>query len=362
MAAVLAERDLTSVLSISPGMPITPEILVPRLGEYLIERGVLTQQGLQQALDHHNRLAAEGKPRLIGQVILDLGLIDRETLDQVVTEQILKLQDALRQSNVQLERRVQERTVELQRALSKLSEINQLKSNFISNISHELRTPLTHLRGYLTLMSEGSLGPLDEAMLEACDVMVRAETRLEQLIDDLIQFSLATRGELTLNLAPVNIDELIYGALQRSSKLARARKVQLDVDLPGSLPQANLDGEKVSWVLLQLIDNAIKFTPRHGRVLIDASHHDDLVTIGVTDTGIGIPSHRISEIFEPFHQLDSSDTRRYGGVGLGLALVRQILDAHGAQIRVESEPGKGSRFEFSFLVQDGMVTDDGNHD
>lgn len=353
LAAVLAERDLTSVLSISPGMPITPEILVPRLGEYLIERGVLTQEGLQQALSHHNKLAAEGKPRLIGQVILDLGLIDRETLDQVVTEQILKLQDALRQSNLQLERRVEERTLELQRALSKLSEINQLKSNFISNISHELRTPLTHLRGYLTLMSEGSLGPLDETMIEACDVMVRAETRLEQLIDDLIQFSLATRGELTLNLALVSVGEIIHNTILRSSKLAKARKVRLDVSVPENFPQVNVDGEKISWVLLQLIDNAIKFTPQQGRVLIDASLENNLVTIGVTDTGIGIPSHRLNEIFEPFHQLDSSDTRRYGGVGLGLALVRQILDAHGAQIRVESEPGKGSRFEFSLVIQDG---------
>src|SRR5512145_2610460 len=87
LAAVLAERDLTSMLTIMPGMPISPEILVPRLGEYLIERGVLTQEGLQTALSHHKKLAAQGEPRLIGQVLLDLGLVDREILDQVVTEQ-----------------------------------------------------------------------------------------------------------------------------------------------------------------------------------------------------------------------------------------------------------------------------------
>jgi two-component system sensor histidine kinase/response regulator len=349
LAAVLAERDLISVLALSPGMPMTPEILVPRLGEYLIERGVLTPKQLADALVHHNQLAADGTPCLIGQVLLNLGLVDRETLDQVITEQILKLQDALHQSNQQLEQRVQERTIELQRALSRLSELSQLKSNFISNISHELRTPLTHLRGYLTLMNEGSLGELSEAQIEACQVMVRAEGRLEQLIDDLIQFSLATRGELTLTIEPVNLLEVVGNAVSRSSRLAQARKIELEIALDDNLPLVAVDGEKIFWVLLQLIDNAIKFTQQGGHVEIKAQLDNGLVVVKVADTGIGIPPNRISEIFEPFHQLDGSDTRRYGGVGLGLALARQILDAHNTQIRVESVPGKGSCFEFCLV-------------
>jgi signal transduction histidine kinase len=347
LAAVLAERDLTWGLTISPGLPMSPEVLVPRLGEYLVERGVLSNDDLQAALRHHLGLAADGKPRRIGQVLLDLGLVDRETLDQIVTEQILKLQDALQQANQRLEQRVKERTLELQRALTKLSELNQLKSNFISNISHELRTPLTHLRGYLTLMSDGSLGELSDVQQDACHVMTRAEMRLEKLIDDLIQFSLATRGELTLSLAPVSVADLIGNVLSRSSRLAATRKVQVHTVLAENLPLVKVDGEKISWVLLQLLDNALKFTPADGHVTIESSLDNGLVRVCVRDTGIGIAANQLSEIFEPFHQLDGSDTRRYGGVGLGLTLVRQILDAHGIPIHVTSEPGQGSCFEFS---------------
>jgi signal transduction histidine kinase len=354
LAAVLAERALTSsIVPISSETPITPEILVPRLGEYLQERGVLSSVDMQRALEYHRAYAARGKPRLFGQVLLELNLVDRETLDQVITEQILKLQEALQQSNRQLEQRVQERTIELQRALSKLSQLNELKSNFISNISHELRTPLTHLKGYLSLLAEGGLGPLTPQQIEAFDVILRAEARLEHLIEDLIQFSLASRSELSLNLDTVKLDELISSVVNRVEKMAEAREINLQAALPDDLPLVRVDGEKINWVLYQLLDNAIKFTPQGGRVVVDATAEERLVTVGVVDTGIGIAPERMEEIFEPFHQLDSSDTRRYGGVGLGLALVRRILEAHGSTIRVYSNPGQGSRFEFPLPVADG---------
>jgi signal transduction histidine kinase len=110
------------------------------------------------------------------------------------------------------------------------------------------------------------------------------------------------------------------------------------------------DEEKIGWVLSHLVDNALKFTPEHGRVEIEAVLESSLVTISVTDTGIGIPPERLQEIFEPFHQLDSSATRRFGGTGLGLAMAQRIVEAHGSRIKVQSELGRGSRFEFSLPV------------
>ncbi len=346
LAAVLAENTLTSSNLDLARTPITPEILVPRLGEYLIEKGVLIPEQLQIALGRHQELAAAGTPRLVGQVLLDLGFIDREILDQVVTEQILQLQSALQQSNRQLEWRVQERTQDLQNALNKVAELNQLKSNFISNISHELRTPLTHIKGYLNLLAEGTLGSLNKDQSEALEVLLHSEARLEQLIEDLIWFTLASRGELTLNLYSCNVTDLIQTSLSRAEKLARARKISLQVILADGLPMVQVDGDKITWVLLQLLDNAIKFTPQGGKVKVDAALEDGLVKVSVTDTGIGISPNRIEEIFEPFHQLDESDKRHYGGTGLGLALVRRIVEAHGTRIKVQSEIGKGSRFEF----------------
>jgi len=125
---------------------------------------------------------------LLGQVLRELQLVDAETLDQVITEQILQLQSALREANRQLERRVEERTRDLQRALERLTELNQLKANFIANISHELRTPLAHLKGYLDLLKENGFGALNEQQKGAVDILQRSELRLEKLIEDLISF------------------------------------------------------------------------------------------------------------------------------------------------------------------------------
>jgi signal transduction histidine kinase len=349
LAEVLAaERAASASLSVTvpAGTPMAPEILVPRLGDYLLERGVVTAEDLQRASNYHQKLVEGGQERLFGQVLLELGMVDRETLDQVITEQILKLQSVLQQANHQLEHRVQERTQELQRALSKLSELSQLKSNFISNISHELRTPLTHIRGYLGLLAEGGLGQLTQAQIDAFDVLLRAEARLERLIEDLIQFSLATRGELTLNIALADVKGIICSAVDKAETLALTRKIQVDTEIPDQLPLVRVDGEKISWVLLQLLDNAIKFTSTGGHVTVSATLEGKLMNVAVSDNGIGIARERFHELFEPFHQLDGSDTRRYGGVGLGLAMVRHIIEAHGSIISVESEPGKGTRFEF----------------
>ncbi|RPI34326.1 MAG: hypothetical protein EHM70_03195 [Chloroflexota bacterium] len=325
LAVVLAESALRVSTPIPSGVIMAPEILVPRLGDFLLERGVLQAEDLQRALEYQQMNAASGKPGLLGQTLLELGLVDRETLDQVITEQILHLQAALQQSNRQLEQRVQERTVELQNALNRLAELNQLKSNFISNISHEFRTPLTHIKGYLDLLADESLGPLTCEQGEAMEVLLRSETRLEQLIEDLIRFSLAARGEFTLKMAAVNLPELITLSVNRAQKAAQAKHITLKVELTEPLNQVWIDEEKITWVFLQLLDNAVKFTPDGGQVSIDAVSDGMIIIVGVTDTGIGIPPDRIEEVFEPFHQLDSSNTRRYGGTGLGLALVRRII-------------------------------------
>src|SRR4030066_628244 len=227
LAAVKGEQEIISKINNNPTIPITPEILVPRVGELLIERGVLTQDDLQRALVYSKRPGTNGQQRLVGQALLELKLIDRETLDQVITEQILQLHTALQQSNLKLEQREKERTQELQTALNKLAELNQLKSNFISNVSHELRTPLTHIRGYLDLMNEGSLGELSSEQSVAMDVMLRSEARLEELIDKMIQFSLEATGQFTLQLKSANFNQVVELALKQAKIKATKRPVGL---------------------------------------------------------------------------------------------------------------------------------------
>jgi len=278
-----------------------------------------------------------------------LSFLDRPTLDRAVTEQIVRLRSALEDANRNLELRVQLRTAELEDALRKLSELNQLKANFVANVSHELRTPLTHIRGYLELLQTESLGDLNTDQKKALEVSLRSSNRLQALIDDLILFSLASRGELTLQLRPVDLNRAISLVAARATPKATERSLTLAVEIGSNLPDVQADEEKLSWVLAQLLDNAIKFTPAGGKVTLNVTREEKMALVSVTDTGIGIPPERVQEVFEPFHQLDSSATRRYGGTGLGLALVRQIVEAHGSMIEIHSQPQQGTIVSFPLV-------------
>ncbi len=330
---------------------LTPEMLVPRLGEALVRDGHINEFDLQKALAYQQEQVATGATMLLGQALLNLKLIDQGTLDQAVTEQIIQLRSALQAANRTLEQRVHERTAELEEALQRLSELNQMKANFVANISHELRTPLTHIKGYMELMVTDSLGPLTDEQRHALQVSQKASDRLENLIEDLIMFSMAVHGELSLKQEPLDIQRLINMAVRNATQKAEERGVIVEAVAKERMPMVQGDSEKMIWVLNQLLDNAVKFTPSGGRVVASLKEESsNLVMVTVTDTGIGIPPNRLQEIFEPFHQLDASSTRRAGGTGLGLSLVRQIIEAHGSLLDVISVEGRGTTFKFPLLV------------
>jgi signal transduction histidine kinase len=330
---------------------LTPEMLVPRIGEYLIHKGLISAEKLQKTLDYQQEATANGHPILLGQALIDLNLLERAELDQAVTEQIIQLRSALQAANRTLERRVEERTEELQKALERVSELSQLKANFVSNISHELRTPLTHIKGYVELLVTESLGSISDEQRHALQVSQQSTGRLEALIEDLILFSLASRGELSIQHEKVDLRRLVNLSIKAYASKAEERDVNLNVIIDEDVPHVQADPQKIAWVLSQLLDNGIKFTPSGGRVVVSVQREgENLAIVSVTDTGIGIPSNRFNDIFEPFHQLDGSSTRRYGGTGLGLSLVRQIIEAHGSMIEVQSIEGRGSTFKFPLLV------------
>jgi len=332
---------------------LTPEMLIPRMGEYLIQKGILNEESLQKALAYQQEQTSKGKQYLLGQALMDLRMLDRETLDQVVTEQLIQLRTALQSSNRNLDQHVKERTSELNEALQRLSELSQMKSNFVANISHELRTPLTHVKGYLELLVTESLGPISEDQRHALQVSQRATTKLEGMIEDLIMFSLASRGEMSMKLEKVDIRRVAAMVAKSALPKAEERGVQVLLSAVENIPMVQADSEKISWVVNHLLDNGIKFTPSGGSVVVSIKEEgNSLVIVTITDTGIGIPVNRLKEIFEPFHQLDASSTRHFGGTGLGLSLVRQIIEAHGSLLDVQSVEGKGSIFKFPLLALD----------
>jgi signal transduction histidine kinase len=341
VAAAMRKRDMGE---------LRPEVLVPRLGDRLVELGLLGDADLHQALWVQKQRAAAGESILLGKLLVEMGYVSSETLDRAVTEQVLQLQNALKQSNHNLEKRVSERTNQLTDALVKLSEFGQMKADFVANVSHELRTPLTLLTGFLEMVAGQSLGPLNDEQDRALASASRAGKQLGRLIEDLLQFSEATVGAIPLHLEPVSLEIPVRRALDQSWERAKRQAVRLEADLPSRPPKVKADTEKISWVIGEFLGNAIKFTPPGGSVNIATDPQDERVTVTVADSGIGMPEERIEEAFQPFHQLDGSISRHYGGTGLGLALARRIVEGHGSFIVVESQLGQGSRFAFSLPV------------
>ncbi|HSM25808.1 MAG TPA: ATP-binding protein [Anaerolineaceae bacterium] len=326
---------------------LSPEILVPKIGEYLVQKRLITLQDLNKALYIQYENAKKGYELPLGKILVDGKYISQEMLDEVITEQLINFRDALEQSNHQLERRVQQRTLELQEALNKVNELNQLKNNFISNISHELRTPLTHIKGYLDLLVSKDLGSLAEEQSQVLEIMGKATNRLERLIEDLIMFTFAEHEQILVSQHEFEIISTINEVTSVFQTQLLSLKIIFTLDPEIKSIFVHADQKKIAWVVNQLVENAIKFSKGETEIEISIIDQKDSVKISVKDNGIGIPENRIGEVFEPFHQLDSSSTRKAGGVGLGLALAKKIIEAHGSRLNVRSQVGIGSIFDFS---------------
>ena len=327
--------------------PLTPEILVPRIGDYLVDRGYITREDLQKALILQYEGEKSNNLKLLGQILVEMKVIDQITLDQIITEQIISLKTALEDSNKHLERRVSQRTFELEVALQENKKLNEIKSNLISNISHELRTPLTHIKGYLNLFIDGDLGSLSEEQAKIFAIMDRASDKLEKLIDELIMFTLGENDELLLTIEGCEIVSIISKIISNFALKNANQQIFFINNQPGQEIWVWADQKKIEWVISHLLENAIKFSQKDSSIKIELQSNDEDVVITVIDHGIGISEEKINEIFVPFHQIDGSSTRKFGGVGLGLALVNKILVVHKSKLTVYSEIGIGSRFDFS---------------
>jgi len=206
---------------------------------------------------------------------------------------------------------------------------------------------LTHMVGYLELLHDEELGSLNEKQHKAVNVLLKSYARLYTLIDNLIQFSLLAEDRLSINTTKVPVIRLIESTITHAQATALDKQIILNYTMPSATLRVQADEQKITWALAQLVDNAIKFNNVGGEVTLNTAEENGLVNVYVCDNGIGIPKEKIQELFQPFHQLDGSATRHYGGIGIGLVLVRLILEAHGARLNVKSTQGKGSVFSFS---------------
>ncbi|WP_199315473.1 PAS domain S-box protein [Aerosakkonema funiforme] len=247
--------------------------------------------------------------------------------------------------------------LQLKETNENLARATRLKDEFLANMSHELRTPLNAILGMAEGLQDLVFGSLNERQIRALQTISRSGSHLLEVINDILDVAKIESGQIELNFIPTAIAPLCQSSLTFIKQQALKKNIQLEIKLPDNLPDLSIDERRIRQVLINLLNNAVKFTPAGGRITLEVSLKQDntnsdsakiaspsYLQIAVIDTGIGIAPENINKLFQPFIQIDSALNRQYTGTGLGLVLVKRIVELHGGQVGVTSELGVGSRF------------------
>jgi signal transduction histidine kinase/CheY-like chemotaxis protein/class 3 adenylate cyclase/uncharacterized protein HemY len=248
--------------------------------------------------------------------------------------------------------RSRQKTKELEKerdVVQKLKQVDQLKDQFLANTSHELRTPLVGIIGLTESLKDGIAGKLPKTALENLDMIANSGKRLSHLVNDILDFSKLKNKDLVLSQRPVDIYALSTIVLQLSQPMIKDKKLKLINSIPKEAPLLHADENRLQQIMHNLIGNAIKFTHK-GYVTLLSERKKDMLSISISDTGIGIPKDKLETIFNSFEQADGSTQREFGGTGLGLSVTKQLVELHGGTINVTSEEGKGSIFTFTMPI------------
>lgn len=289
--------------------------------------------------------------------------------NSLLYDDVSKMSLELKQWAAELERKVEERTKELaeskqevEKAYTKLKELDAIKTQFFANVSHELRTPLTLVLAPLESMLKGELGELPKSQAGHVQIMYQNSLRLLKMINNLLDLAKIDAGKMQLTLDQVNLAEFIKGIIASVSPMAEKKQIRLTFTNGDRLPELVCDKEKIERVLLNLIFNSLKFTDPGGSVTVqcgkarpedgnarlpDGQGQGARILVSVTDTGIGFPKEFQDKIFERFSQVDASASRKYEGSGIGLSLAKELVELHNGRIWAESEPGKGTVMTFT---------------
>ncbi len=283
--------------------------------------------------------------RVIGTLTVDS---DRTDAFSKADERLLTIaatQAAIAIENARLYASLEQRAQNLAEAYAELKKADRVKDEIVQNVSHELRTPLTFVRSYVELLLDEDAGPLNAEQKKYLEIVVEKTDVVTQLVSNIMSLQQAER--VPGKRKPVSLTELARRAVRGCLATAEKAGLTLVENLPDDLPLVAGDEGRLLQVFDNLLGNAIKFSPDGGRIVVTVEDAGTTIRASVSDQGVGIPKNQQQRIFERFYQVNGSARRRFGGAGLGLAIVKRIVEAHGGEVYVESEPGKGSTFYFT---------------
>jgi PAS domain S-box-containing protein len=249
--------------------------------------------------------------------------------------------------NKRLKNEIELATKELREKNIELKKMDELKSDFVSNVSHELRTPLTSISGYTKLLLMGKLGQVNDQQKDCLDIVSEESERLTRLINNVLDLSKLESGKIKFKLEKIDIKEIATSTIQTLMHVANKKNIKIILKSSGKIPLFKASKDLIKQVLINLLNNALKFTPQKGQIEVNIKKISNKIQVAIKDNGEGIEKELIRKLFDKFYQVDSSMTREQGGTGLGLVIVKHIIDAHSGKIKVKSKLGKGSEFVFS---------------
>jgi response regulator RpfG family c-di-GMP phosphodiesterase/signal transduction histidine kinase len=252
--------------------------------------------------------------------------------------------ESIRRRELRSRLQLEETTGQLKESNEKLKSLDELKTQFFANVNHELRTPLTLMLAPLKSLLEGRMGKFSPTLKDTLETMQRNGYKLLKLINNLLDLNKLEEGRMRLKVRSINLVAFIPPLLASVKPLADQKQIRLYFQHPPHAVELTIDSDQFEKVIFNLLSNALKFTPKGGKITIYIEDKDHSVTMTVEDTGIGIPANMLERIFDRFSQVDGSKSRAQEGTGIGLALAREIVLVHKGTIRAESELGKGSRF------------------
>ncbi len=226
-----------------------------------------------------------------------------------------------------------------------LQNLEEMRSGFIANVSHELRTPMTSIRGFIEGIMDGTI-PQDRQKYYLSIVQDEVN-RMNRLVNNLLDLARMEAGELKLNMAEFNINELVRRSIIKLESMILQKNINIEAEFEEDEMYVTADVDSIERVILNLLHNAVKFTPQDGKIILRTSYHKGRIIVTVEDTGIGISKDDINMIWDRFYKTDKSRGQDKSGTGLGLAIVKNIISEHGQEIWAESEPGKGTKFIFT---------------